>query len=111
MRVVSDSEMAQWLEDFVPDSENFDWDEGNKKKNIKHQVSYEEVESIFYQDFIFVGRIIEPSHDEWRGLLLGESEEGRLLALIFTRRGEKVRPISCRPMRWNERSIYERSIC
>ncbi|MBI4208852.1 MAG: hypothetical protein HY538_04015 [Deltaproteobacteria bacterium] len=35
MRAVSDPEMAQWLGDFVPDAENFDWDEGNKEKNIK----------------------------------------------------------------------------
>ena len=31
----------------------------------------------------------------------------RLLALIFTRRGEQLRPISCRPMRRNERTLYE----
>ncbi|PWU07426.1 MAG: hypothetical protein C5B51_10010 [Terriglobia bacterium] len=44
------------------------------------------------------------------GLILGEGETGRLLALIFTRRGDKLRPISCRPMRIDERRLYETSI-
>jgi uncharacterized DUF497 family protein len=100
-----------WLRDFAPDAENFDWDDGNKYKNLKHGISCMEVESIFRQDrYIFAGRIIEPSHTEWRGLILGQSESGRAIAMIFTRRGEKVRPISCRPMREGERRFYEASI-
>ena len=38
------------------------------------------------------------------------SERGRKLALIFTRRGERLRPVSCRPMRRNERKVYEEAI-
>ena len=78
---------------------------------MKHRVQGEEVESIFYsQKFIFAGRIVDPPHDEWRGLVLGRSDAGRPLALIFTRRGDKLRPISCRPMRIGERRLYETSI-
>ena len=47
-------------------------------------------------------RIVEPAHDEPRWLLLGETNKGRRLALIFTRRGSKLRPSSCRQMRRNE---------
>jgi uncharacterized DUF497 family protein len=53
------------------------------------------------------GSIIEPAHDEPHWLLLGETNAGRRLALIFTRRGEMLRPISCRPMRRNERRLYD----
>lgn len=100
-----------WLRDFVPNLENFDWDEGNRLKSRKHGLSCEEIESLFRQGhYIFAGRIIEPAHPEWRGLILGRGDSGLAVALIFTRRGEKLRPISCRPMREGERRFYEASI-
>ncbi|MFA5140209.1 MAG: BrnT family toxin [Elusimicrobiota bacterium] len=111
MRFVLDREAAVWLRDFIPDPDNFDWDKGNLTKNRKHGVQVEEIESLFYQErFVFAGRIVEPAHDEWRGLVLGRSDLGRHLALIFTRRGERLRPISCRPMRSGERRLYEASV-
>lgn len=111
MRFVADPEAGLWLRDFVPDTDNFDWDKGNVMKNAKHGVRPEEIESIFYQDrFVFAGRIVEPAHDEWRGLILGQSETGRRLTLIFTRRGDQLRPISCRAMRPGERRLYETSV-
>ena len=111
MRFVPDEEASLWLRDFIPDSENFDWDKGNRSKNEKHGVRPEEVEALFYQSsFIFAGRITEPAHSEWRGIILGRSDTDRFLALIFTRRGDRLRPISCRAMRPEERRLYETSI-
>ena len=111
MKFTPDPLVGLWLRDFVPDPENFDWDDGNRRKSLKHGISCDEVESLFRQDrFIFAGRIIEPAHTEWRGLVLGEAGSGRAVALIFTRLGEKLRPISCRPMREGERRYYEASI-
>lgn len=108
MRLISDSVAAAWLEDFIADPENFDWDDGNRGKNAKHAVTDEEIESILSREkYVFVGKIVEPPHDEWRGLILGENPNGRPLALVFTRRGEKIRPISCRPMRTREWRFYE----
>ncbi len=108
MRLTPDLSALTWLNDFVPDAENFEWDKGNIDKNLKHGLSSEEIESIFWQEkYIFAGKIVEPTHDEWRGLILGQTENGKHVALIFTKRGEKLRPISCRPMRLNERRIYE----
>ena len=91
----------------MPDFEAFDWDRGNQMKNLKHKLTSAEVESIFGQPYVFAGRITEPAHEEWRGLILGKTYQGREVALIFTRRGEKIRPISCRSMRPAERRIYE----
>ena len=111
MKFVPDEDASLWLSDFGPDPDNFDWDDGNRTKNAKHGVDQEEIESIFHREkYVFAGKIIEPKHKEWRGLILGQSEAGRPLALIFTRRGEKIRPISCRPMRINERRFYAASI-
>jgi len=110
MRFVADDSTRQWLQDFVPDPERFDWDKGNEPKTAKHHVRPEEVESIFYHPYLFAGRIVEPAHEEWRGLILGQSEGGRRLALIFTRRGEQLRLISCRSMREKEKHLYEKNL-
>jgi uncharacterized DUF497 family protein len=66
-----------------------------------------EVESLFHRTVFLAGRIAEPAYDEPRWLLLGETHTGRRLALIFTGRGDQLRPISCRPMRRNERKLYD----
>jgi len=107
VRLTPDYEMERWLLQFKAASEDFDWDEGNRNKSLKHDVSWEDVESLFLEEIVFEGRIIEPAHDENRYLLLGEDWNGRLLSLIFTRRGGKLRPISCRIMRHKERERYE----
>jgi hypothetical protein len=52
-------------------------------------------------------RVVEPAHDEARYLLLGVTSGGRHAALIFTRRGDKLRPITCRAMRKKEREVYD----
>lgn len=54
MRLKTDESAAQWLHDFVADPENFDWDEGNIRKNLKHGYSAEQIESLFLQtEYIF----------------------------------------------------------
>lgn len=111
MELIRDDSVGRWLEELTINPDAFDWDDGNKTKNKKHGIEFEEIESILYQqDFIFAGRITELAHNEWRGLLIGPSNQERLLALIFTRRGNKIRTISCRPVRSNERRRYEKSI-
>jgi uncharacterized DUF497 family protein len=107
MRLVGDEEMAAWLDTFPALAEDFEWDTGNRSKNLKHGVHAEDIEGLFREPIVFAGRIAEPLHDEPRSLLLGRDPGGRLLALIFTRRGEKLRPISCRRMRRKEKGVYE----
>ena len=107
MKLGGDPEAEAWLEALPAGPEAFEWDSGNRSKNSKHGVEPPEVESLFVRTFFLAGRIVEPVHDEPRWLLLGESDAGRRLALIFTRRGDRVRPISCRPMRQDEKRIYD----
>ena len=101
--------MARWLKDFPATAESFDWDAGNRGKNAKHGVSDEAIEGLFRQPTVFVGRVTEPAQDEPRWLLLGIDATQRHLALILTRRDNRIRPISCRPMRTGEKRIYEES--
>lgn len=108
MKLVADATAVFWLEEFIPDSENFDWDAGNVLKNLKHGLSSNDIESIFWEyEYLFAGKIVEPANEEWRGLILGETASGNHVALIFTQRDERLRPISCRSMRANERKLYE----
>ena len=58
---------VQWLEEFIPDSDGFEWDQGNQAKNLKHGLTREDIESVFLQSYVFAGRIVEPAHAEWRG--------------------------------------------
>jgi len=99
MRLEDDPETAFWLDRLTGDAEDFDWDEGNQAKHEKHGVAPTEIEAMLRHPLLFAGRIVEPSHSELRWLMLGATAAGRHLALIFTRRCEKLRPISGRPMR------------
>jgi len=94
--------IREWLED----EPEIEWDAGNFAKNEKHGVARGDIQAVVAIQAAFVGHIVEPAHDEPRWLILGKDSRGRGLALIFTRRGELLRPISCRPMRENERKLY-----
>jgi uncharacterized DUF497 family protein len=110
MRFADDGDAAAWLGALDGRPANFDWDTGNRTKSRKHRVDAEHVEALLRHPVLLAGRIAEPHHDEPRWLLLGRDGKGRRLALIFSRRGDLLRAISCRPMRRTERQIYEKAI-
>lgn len=87
----------------------FQWDKGNSTKSFtKHGVSTEEVESLFSLKMaIPIGRQILPSVDEERLCIIGPSQEGRLLSVVFTLRDGRIRPISSRIASRKERKLYE----
>jgi uncharacterized DUF497 family protein len=110
MRLTADPTAVAWLRRLRGASEDFDWDAGNRSKSRKHGVETDDVESIFYSQTVFLGRVVEPAHEEDRWLLLGQDRRDRRLALIFTRRGDRIWPISGRPMRRGERIVYEEAL-
>ena len=89
----------------------FDWDEGNARKNEKHNVSMAEVEQVFFNAPLLVLEDSKHSNQEPRFHALGKSDEKRLLHITFTLRqaGEKIRIISARDMHKKEREIYEKA--
>ena len=96
-------EAAAWL----GAGPGFLWDAAKQTKNAtKHDVSVEEAESMLRNPFVLAGRVIEPAYYEHRWVLLGRTSRGRLLTMVFTRRGGRIRPISCRPMARQERRLY-----
>src|SRR5262249_15351779 len=79
---------------------------GNEPKLGKHRVTRADVTSLLGGHVAFAGRIVEPAHPETRWLLLGETAR-RKLAVVVTRRGDLLWPVTCRSMRRNERRLDE----
>ena len=90
---------------------DFDWDEGNARKNNKHGVSTAEAEQIFFNEPLLLIADTKHSHGEYRFHALGKTDEGRTLHITFTLRnaGERIRVISARDMHKKERTIYEQT--
>ena len=107
IKLVADPTTERWLIGLTGADHDFEWDIGNLTKNRKHGVEPGDIQALVGGEFYFAGRIVEPDHTERRWLALGEDAAGRRLALVFTRRGDRLRPISCRAMRPKERALYE----
>ena len=95
----------------VTDITGFDWDEGNARKNEKHNVSMAEAEQTFFNEPLLVLEDSKHSNQEPRFHALGRSDDKRQLHITFTLRqaGEKIRIISARDMHKKERAIYEKA--
>ncbi len=87
----------------------FEWDENKAAVNRrKHRVTFEEASTVFADPLSIT--IYDPVHsdDEDRYVVLGESQRRRLLVVVFTDRGDRIRIISARlAARW-ERKDYEK---
>ena len=85
----------------------FEWDEGNAEKNwIRHQVTRNECEQVFFNEPLIVADDIKHSKYEKRWYLLGRTDSYRLLFIVFTIRKNLIRIISARDMNKKEREIY-----
>jgi hypothetical protein len=87
----------------------FDWDKGNLDKNrLKHGITKEECEEVFFNEPQIISPDHKHSHTEMRYSLLGQTNEGTWLNIIFTLRYEKIRIISARKQSKKERMIYKK---
>jgi uncharacterized protein len=81
----------------------FYWDDGNRDKNrIKHEVSSSECEEIFYTLPLLVEEDAKHSILEKSYYVLGQTNQGRFLFIVFTERNQKIRVISARGMNQGE---------
>ena len=86
----------------------FEWDENKAAKNLsKHKVSFNEAKTVF-NDPLYID-FYDPDHseEEDRYLIVGQSDQGRLLIVSYTERGNSVRLISAREVTSHERRVYE----
>lgn len=95
---MNDSELPRPIE--------FEWDRHNLTKvRLRHDISSEEAEQPFFNDHL---TIFDEKHSvaEQRYRLLGATNGGRILFIVFTIRGKKIRIISARSASKKERSNY-----
>ena len=88
----------------------FEWDPRKARRNLTtHGVSFDEASTAF-QDPLS-NTIADPLHseDEERFVLLGRSHRNRLLVVVHTERGDRIRLISARLASNRERIRYEES--
>jgi len=86
----------------------FEWDSNKAASNRKkHGISFEEAQSVFYDDFA-VQFFDEGSVSEDRFLMLGMSNEARILIICYCERdsGNVIRIISARKATKSERQFY-----
>jgi hypothetical protein len=86
----------------------FEWDPKKARLNLKrHGVSFDEASTAFRDPLSQT--IEDPLHseNEERFVLIGRSIQGRLLIIVHTDRGERIRIISARLATKNERLKYE----
>ncbi|EKD26273.1 MAG: hypothetical protein ACD_79C01288G0006 [uncultured bacterium] len=87
--------------------DGFDWDDGNKDKNLKHKVHNWECEQLFFNEPIIILEDSIHSITEERFAAFGKTDNGRRLIITYTRRTTKIRVISARDMNRKERDFYE----
>lgn len=90
--------------------EGFDWDGGNARKSQdKHDVGQSEAEQVFFNEPLLTLEDKVHSVNEVRIHALGQTDNGRLLHITLTLRGnnKRIRVISARDMSRKERRLYD----
>jgi len=88
----------------------FQWDEHNANKIWdKHGVTPFESEQVFFNSPVVATVDTEHSQKENRYYVLGRTDAGRRLFVVFTVRNDLIRVISARDMSRKERKAYESS--
>ncbi len=85
-----------------------EWDGNKAARNLlQHGVSFEEAKTVF-DDPLYIN-FYDPDHseNEARYLIVGASDQGRLLIVSYTERGDSIRLISAREVTRGEREAYE----
>lgn len=88
----------------------YQWDENKATANLlKHGVTFEEAKTVF-NDPLYID-FYDPDHSygEYRYILIGQSNQGRLLFVSYMERDNIIRVISARQATQSERKSYEQN--
>ena len=89
-------------------SVTFEWDGAKALENIRrHGVDFEEASSAFFDSLSLTVPDPEHSEDEERCVLVGQSNNNRLLVVVHLDWGDRIRIISARTASRYERRDYE----
>ena len=87
----------------------FEWDEAKAAANVaKHGVSFEEAKTVF-DDRLYVD-FYDPKHslNEHRYIIIGQSNQRRVLIVSYTERNDVIRLNNARELTRGERRDYEK---
>jgi uncharacterized protein len=88
----------------------FAWDEKKAASNLsKHGISFEEAATVFGDPLSDTFPDPDHSLEEYRFVIIGSSESGKILVVGHTDDGKLVRIISAREVTHGERKSYEES--
>ncbi len=82
----------------------FDWDRHNLRKIRAHKIRREEAEQALFNDPLSIYE--QDVADERRFVYYGETNTGRLLAVIVTERGERIRVVTAYDLDAGQRREY-----
>ncbi len=89
----------------------FEWNTEKAEANLKkHEVSFDEAETVFNDPLFVIFADPDHSFEENRFIIMGESNQNRLLVVSYTERPPKTRLISAREATRPERKKYEEDI-
>jgi uncharacterized DUF497 family protein len=89
--------------------ERFDWDPAKKASNVrKHGITFEEATEVFDDPRRIEWPASDPADDEERFTTVGLVRM-RILAIVYTERGQLIRVISARKASRDERRRYDQS--
>jgi uncharacterized DUF497 family protein len=89
-------------------TEIFEWDDAKAENNIRiHGVDFQEEKTVFEDPFAITIPDDLHSEEELRSIILGLSLLARVLLVVHSERGERLRIISARKATPAERSQYE----
>jgi uncharacterized DUF497 family protein len=84
----------------------FEWDPNKAASNLrKHGVRFAEAVTVFDDDAMLTMPDDEP--DEERFVAIGIGSMGRVIVVVYTTRGDRIRIISARKATRQEQSQYE----
>jgi uncharacterized protein len=96
------------ISDILSKCTGFEWDKHNAEKiRTVHNVTPVECEQVFFNIPVVAGDDEKHLETENRFFVLGQTDSGRLLFLVFTVRKDKLRILSARDMNKKERRAYQ----
>jgi uncharacterized protein len=87
---------------------NFEWDANKARANVlKHKIPFEQASTVFGDPLSVT--IPDPVHSQVEGrfIIIGRSNQGKLLVVVYTERGDNIRIISARRATRREQKDYE----
>ena len=84
----------------------YQWDENKALNNLnKHGIDFADAVLVFSDELAIT--IFDPRFEEERFIIIGMDALSRVLVVVYTMRGDRIRLISARKATRNERRQYE----